>query len=345
MLVRRSEIAHCMTIRPFRWFGLALLSVIILLIGGWCTLVIWFRIPAIEWVRGGFAAMFLVLTLVTAGCLATSRRWVALATYACLCAVVLAWWTTIRPSNDRDWAPDVARSVTGTIEGDRLTVNNVRNFSWWSDTDFDQRWERRNYTLSRLTNVDLILSYWGSEAIAHLIISFGFEDGDRLDFSIETRKQRGEAYSTVAGFFRQYELAIVAADERDVVRVRSNVRGEDVRIYRLRMSPANAQALLREYIMDANDLASSPRWYNTLTGNCTTLVFGMLRTIHPGLLLDYRVLLSGYLPNYAYDLGAVDTSMPFERLRALSRIHDKAAQADAYPDFAAKIRETIPIPY
>jgi hypothetical protein len=89
----------------------------------------------------------------------------------------------------------------------------------------------------------------------------------------------------------------------------------------------------------------SPRWYNTLTGNCTTLVFGMLRTIHPGLLLDYRVLLSGYLPNYAYDLGAVDTSMPFDRLRTLARIHDKAAQADAYPDFATKIRETIPIPH
>ena len=113
------------------------------------------------------------------------------------------------------------------------------------------------------------------------------------------------------------------------MRVRSNVRGEDVRIYRLRMPPMYAQALLREYVADANDLARQPRWYNTLTGNCTTLVFGMLRVIRPGLMLDYRVLLSGYLPNYAYDLGATDTSMPFERLRELSSIHDKAARADA----------------
>src|SRR6202012_4136312 len=119
--------------------------------------------------------------------------------------------------------------------------------------------EVRDYRLSRVSNVDLILSYWGCEAVAHLIVSFGFENGDRLDFSIETRKQRDEAYSTIAGFFKQYELAIVAADERDVVRVRSNVRGEDVRIYRLRMPPRYAQALLREYVAEANDVARAPR--------------------------------------------------------------------------------------
>ena len=330
--------------RLLRWFGLALLSLVILSIGGWCALVVWFRFPASEWVRGGLAVAFLLLALAAAVSLATSRRWIAFGAYACLFAVVLAWWTTMMPSNDREWTPDVAQSVTGTIEGDWLTLNNVRNFWWRSDTDFDQRWEVRHYNLSRVSNVDMILSYWGSEAIAHLIVSFGFTDGDRLDFSIETRKQRGEAYSAIAGFFRQYELAIVAADERDVVRVRSNVRGEDARIFRLKMPPAYAQALLREYIADANDLARSPRWYNTLTANCTTLAFGMIRTIRPGLALDYRVLLSGYLADYAYDLGAIDTSMPFERLRALARIHDRAMQADTALDFSAKIRETIPIP-
>ncbi|HEY2619525.1 MAG TPA: DUF4105 domain-containing protein [Acetobacteraceae bacterium] len=334
-----------MTRRLFRWCGFALLAVVIVLTGAWCALAVWFRFSAGEIVRDLLAAAIVVLTLVTMTCLATSKRWLALAAHAALFVVVLAWWTTITPSNDRDWTPDVARSVTGTIDGDRLVVSNVRNFNWRSDTDFDQRWEQRSYDLSHVANVDLILSYWAGEAIAHLIVSFGFEDGDRLAFSIETRKQRDEAYSTIAGFFRQYELAIVAADERDVVRVRSNIRGEDVRIYRLRMPPTYAQALLREYLADANDLARNPRWYNTLTGNCTTLVFGMFRVIRPGLIPDYRVVLSGYLPNYAYDLGATDTSMPFEQLRELSHIHDKAARADAAPDFAARIREGIPIPH
>lgn len=326
-------------------FGLVLLAIIILLIGGWCALAVWFRLGDSELVRGVSAAAIVTLTLATVGCLATSRRWFALTAYAVLFALVLAWWTTITPSNDRDWAPDVARSVTATIDGDHLVVSNVRNFAWRSDTDFDQRWEQRTYSLSHVSSVDLILSYWAGEAIAHLIVSFGFDDGARLDFSVETRKTRHETYSTIAGFFRQYELAIIAADERDVVRVRSNIRGEDVRIYRLRMQQLYAQALLREYVADANDLARTPRWYNTLTGNCTTLVFDMIRVIRPSLPMDYRVLLSGYLPNYAYDLGATDTSMPFKKLRELSRVHDRAVRADDDPQFSARIREGIPVPH
>ena len=331
--------------RVLCWIGLGLLALAVLAVGGWCALAIWFRFSAGEPVRELLAAAILVLALLTVLCLAGSRRWLVLAVYAGLFAVVLAWWATIRPVGRRDWAPEVARSVTATIDGDRIVVSNVRDFTWRSDTDFDQRWEQRTYDLSQLADVDLVLSYWTGEAIAHLIVSFGFDDGERLDFSIETRKQRGEAYSPIAGFFRQYELAIIAADERDVVRVRSNVRGEDVRIYRLRMSPADGQALLRAYLKDFNDLVRTPRWYNTLTGNCTTLAFDMARVIHPGLPLDYRVLLSGHLPDLAYDLGATDTSMPFEELRERARIRDRSLRADGDPDFSAKIREGLPLPH
>jgi len=190
-----------------------------------------------------------------------------------------------------------------------------------------------------VTDVDLIMSYWAGEPIAHTITSFGFDNAQRLTFSIETRKQNHEGYSSIAGFFKQYELAIVTADERDVVRVRSNIRGEDVRIYRLRMTPKNTRLLLPEHVDELNELARQPRFYNTLTANCTVLVFDMVRVIHPGLPLDIRVLLSGYLPSYAYDLGATDTSISFEMLRALAKIHDKAMQADADPLFSVRIRE------
>jgi hypothetical protein len=326
------------------WIGCALLAVAILLTSAWCSIAVWYQCPAADLVRVVLDGAISLFALVTIAYLTTSRRWLALAVYFGLFTVFVGWWVTIKPTNERNWAPEVARTATATIDGDRLVVRNVRNFAWRSDTDFDQRWEERTYDLSHVTNVDLVMSYWAGEAIAHTTVSFGFDDAPRLAFSIETRKESHEGYSSIAGFFKQYELAIVAADERDVVRVRSNVRGEDVRIYRLRMTPANAQLLLREYVQEINDLAREPRFYNTLTANCTNLVFDMVQVIHPGLPLDIRVLLSGYLPNYAYDLGATDTSVSFERLRELARIHDKAVQADTDPLFSARIREGIPAP-
>jgi Domain of unknown function (DUF4105) len=329
-----------------RWLGLALLAAVILGIGIWWAAAVWYDCGAGEPWRALLAGSPLIFALAAVASLAIPRRWFfALAGYGAAFALFLAWWATITPTNDRNWAPDVARTVTATIDGDRLVVRNVRNFNWRSDSDFDQRWEERTYNLSHLTDVDLIMSYWMGEAIAHTIVSFGFKDQPRLDFSIETRKEKGEGYSSVAGFFKQYELAIVAADERDVVRVRSNVRDEDVRIYRLRMTPADAQRLLREYVMAANELARTPRFYNTATANCTTLVFDMVRVIHPEVTLDPRVILSGYLPNFAYAVGATDTSISFEKLRELSKIHDKALLADGDPNFSARIREGIPVPH
>ena len=316
-----------------------------LLIGAWCSVATWYGCGAGEPARSLLAGTAAIFAISAVACLATRRRWAAFAVYSGAVAVFLAWWATISPASDRDWAPDVSRTLTATIDGDRVVLSNVRNFNWRSETDFDPIWEQRTYYLSRVTDVDLIMSYWMGEAIAHTIVSFWFDDRSRLAFSIETRKESHESYSSIAGFFKQYELSIIAADERDVVRVRSNIRGEDVRIYRLRMTPENARLLLHEYLAEANDLAATPRFYNTLTSNCTTLVFDMVRVIQPGLPLDPRVILAGYLPNYAYAVGATDTTMPFDALRELSRIHDKALRADADFDFSSEIREGIPVPY
>ena len=164
-------------LRMARWIGFASLAATVLLIGAWCALAVWFRYAGGELVRGALAAAIAVLALATVTNLVTSRRRLVFTIYAVVIALVFAWWSTICPSNDRDWQPDVARNVTATIYNDRLVVDNVRNFNWRSDQDFDQRWEQRSYDLSQLHDVDLILSYWSGEAIAHLIVSFGFDDG------------------------------------------------------------------------------------------------------------------------------------------------------------------------
>jgi len=331
-------------LRGARLIGLVLLALVMLLVGLWCTVAVWYQCPTEPW-RSVLTGATALVALACVFALTSRVRWIGFAVFAGCFALFLVWWATISPTDNRDWAPDVARVVTAIVEGDEVEISNVRNFNWRSDTDFDQVWEQRTYRLSQVTDVDLLMSYWMGEPIAHTIVSFGFANGQRLAFSIETRKQRRQSYSSVAGFFKQYELAIVAADERDVVRVRSNVRHEDVRLYRLRVTPEDAQRLLLVYLDEANDLAERPRFYNTLTSNCTTLVFDIARVIHPGLPMDVRVILAGYLPNYAYDVGATDTSISFEKLRKLSHIDAKAALADADPAFSARIREGVPQPH
>ena len=267
--------------RIFRWLGIAVAGLILLCTGLWGALAIWYRLAPTPPLREILASTLLLLAFAAVACLVL-RRWWGVALYGVCFAVALGWWATLQPSNNRAWAEDVARTTSGIVVGDRLVMHDVRNFVWRSDTDFEPNWETRSYDLNKLTSFDLIMSYWAGEAIAHMIVSFGFSDGQQLAFSIEIRKEKTESYSALAGFFRAYELSFIAADERDVIGVRTNVRGEDVRIYRLRVSPAQARALLLEYVAEANDLAGAPRFYNSLTTNCTTQVFHMVRAVPAG---------------------------------------------------------------
>ena len=324
-----------------RSVGKAVAGLILLCTGLWGALAIGLRLAPTPPLREILAGGLLLLALAAVVCVVLRRRW-GIALYGVCFAAVLGWWTTLQPSNNRAWAEDVARTATGIVVGDRLVVHDVRNFVWRSDSDFEPNWETRSYDLSKLKGLDLIMSYWSGEAIAHTIVSFGFSDGQQLAFSIEIRKEKTESYSALAGFFRAYELSFIAADERDVVGVRTNVRGEDVRIYRLRVSPSQTRALLLEYIAEANDLARAPRFYNSLTTNCTTQIFRMVRAIQPGLPLDYRILLAGYVPQFIYDRGAMAAGFPFDVLRDQSHIRGKAASND--PDFSRMIRQGVPAP-
>jgi Domain of unknown function (DUF4105) len=109
--------------------------------------------------------------------------------------------------------------------------------------------------------------------MAHPIASFQFADAPPLCFSIETRKEIGESYSAIAGFFRQFELIYVVADERDLIRVRTNFRrGEDVYLYRTTVPPEKARERFMDYIAALNELHAHPRWYNAATTNCTTSI-------------------------------------------------------------------------
>lgn len=261
-----------------------------------------------------------------------------------LCVLFAAlgfWWSSLTPSNEREWADDVAQTLTGEIKDQTLTLKGVRDFDWHSETDYTIKWEDREYDLSQVKTVDVITSYWGMPAIAHVIVSFGFSDGQYLAFSVEIRRERHEVYSELGGFFKEYELSIIAADENDVVKVRSNVRGEDLYLYRLKISPEMAQNLLKSYVDRANELAQTPRFYHTLTANCTTVVFNMVRGLGHHIPFDYRLLLTGLLPAYLAELGALE-KLDLDTLKAQGRITERALNAHPEDDFSTVIRQGVP---
>lgn len=292
------------------------------------------------------AGAFLLCGLLTALAVGVRRQARAAVTgFALLFAVLLGWWSGIEPSNDRDWQPDVARLAHAEIKGDLVTVRNVRNFAYRSETDYTPHYYDRTYDLGKLRSVDLIAVYWMGPAIAHTILSFGFEGGEQLAISIETRKERGETYSTTRGFFKQYELHYVVADERDVVRLRTSYRKdppEDVYVYRLHGPLENGRRVFLQYMQRINDLQAKPEFYNTLIDNCTTGIW-MNARINPGHVpLSWKVFASGYLPEYLHGVGMLAPGVPFAELQRLGYINPRARAAGDAEDFSRLIRVGLP---
>ena len=308
----------------------------------WGAFALWYQMPgnSVAKALGIFVWSAFSITMIVT--LWQGRLAVGLLVFLVALAGMLIWWTRIPPSNEGLWADDVSQMTTGTVEGNRVVLHNVRNFDWRSKTDYTQRWETRAYDLDRLRSVDMIMSYWDLKAIAHMLISFGFDDGSHVVFSVEIRRQTFQAFSEIGGFFKEFELSIIAADERDVIRVRTNVRGEDDYLYQLQMPQAAMRSLFLGYVDEANMLVEHPRFYNTITVNCTTLVYHMMKRIVGHLPLDYRLLLSGYLPEYVYGVGGLNRSFSLEELRTRGRITDRAKLSDRSPNFSADIREGLP---
>lgn len=259
-----------------------------------------------------------------------------------LCLGVLAWWRTLTPRSDREWETALEKVATARVDGDEVTFENVRAFEYRSVDDFDERWVARRHRLSELRGMDLFLCYWGPRWMAHTIASWEFGGGEHLALSIEVRKRRGETYSAIEGFFRRFELHYVLADERDVIRLRTNFRREDVYLYRLTIQTETARALLLACIGEMNRLAERPRWYNAVTRNCTTAIRDHVKRVSPDDPWDWRILLNGWLDELGYERGNVDTSLPFEELRRRSAIGERARAAGDAPDFSRLIREGLP---
>jgi Domain of unknown function (DUF4105) len=318
-----------------------LLAPLVLAITAWSVGVLYYATAVGPRVRAALAVVFLVAVILAFLRLPVRR---ALAGLLVVFAVILVGWLGIRASNDRDWQPEVSVTPWASLAGDLVTVHGVRNFDYRTEIDFVPRWETRTYDLRALDTVDLVAVYWAGKAIAHIMLSFGFGGRDFVAVSIETRKERTESYSALAGFFRQYELVYIVGDERDLIRVRTTYRSpqEDVYVYRLRPPRENIRRAFLDYVSTMNAMRARPRFYNTLTTNCTTGVLLHSRVNPDAPPWSWKVLLSGYVPAYLYDLGRLDTTRPFPELERLSRVNERAHAADQDPAFSLRIREGLP---
>jgi len=322
--------------------GLLLLGLLMLGVAGWGVLALRYWDHVNPPLRNGLAAAYAVVALVLIIALALPRwRWPAVGLFAALFALLVGCWSTIQPSNARDWVTENAVLAYATIDGDRIGLHNIRNFDYRSETDFTPAYYDRTFDLQQLNAVDLFAVYWMGPAIAHVFLSFGFSDGNHVAVSIEARRERGEGYSSAQGFFRQYELYYVVGDERDLVRLRTNYRHdppEQVYMYRLKGTAENGRRLFLAYLREVNALKEQAQWYNSLTTNCTSNIWLHARVLPGNVPYSWKILLSGYVPEYLYEQGKLDTSVPFEELQRRAQINALAQAADQAAVFSQRIR-------
>jgi hypothetical protein len=322
---------------------------------GWLIAVIWFlgRAVLIAWatlaiyysplpwtgLRLGLAGAFAAFAI-WAFWLSHQRRMTVIAIV--LFFGVVAGWSAIRPSHDRHWRPEVAVMPRALIDSDRVRITGVRDFDYRSRDDFTVRYQEREVLLSHLTALDFYVSYFMAGPVGHTFLSFIFDNAPPLSISIETRPEVGEGFAPIASLFKQFELIYVVGEERDLVGVRTNQRHEAVYLYRLNTSPSDARRLLLVYLARINELADRPEFYHLLTNSCTINIVRYANAAGRSGGVDIRHVLNGLVDNYLYYSGRIDTTLPFDELRQRSLINAAAQAADGAPDFAQRIRASLP---
>lgn len=262
---------------------------------------------------------------------------------AFLCAILifLAVYFSIRPSNDRDWTPDQSILATAEIDGNAITFRNIRNFEYRSTTDYTPSYYDKTFDLEKIKAVYFIVEpFSGYKGAAHTFLSFEFEGDNFVAVSVEIRKEKGEIFSAYKGLMRQYELMYVIADERDVVKLRSNFRKDLVYVYPAKTTKEKMQALFLDIANRVNELAEKPEFYNTITNTCTTNIFSHVNRITPGRIpLSTELLLPENSDRKAFELGLIDTDITsFEDVRKAFLINERAEQFADDPQFSLRIR-------
>lgn len=321
-----------------RWLAHATGHLIQTLLLLWAALAIWFSPVPWVWVRLTVAIAFTAFGIWAFWLTRSRRVWLS---FAAAYVVLLLGWSTIQPKLDRDWRPEVAVLPRAYVSGDDVRIVDVRDFDYRSQDDFTPRYLDRQVRLSRLTGVDFYISYWMPGPVGHTFLSFTFEDAEPISISIEARPEAHEGFAPIGSLFKQFELVYVVGQERDVVGVRTNHRGEDVFLYRISTTPENARRLFLIYLDRINELSERAEFYHLLSNNCTLNIVRYANSIGPSARFDIRHYFNGLFDGYLYQRQLLDASVPFEELRRRASVNKAAQAAGASADFSERIRAEL----
>lgn len=266
-----------------------------------------------------------------------------LVAFGLLIVIFITWQATKQVPTEGDWQTPLAQLSTAEFKGDLVTVKNVRNFRYKGseeEADLVPAYYDRTYDLTKLTKVWYVSEPFKELSVAaHTFLSFEFSNGDYLSISIEARKLKGRKYRLSLGLLRTYPLMYIAADERDAVLVRTNVRKSDVYVYPVRTQ--KGRELLVDMLEEMNNLATEPQWYNTVTDNCTSRIAWHVNRVTPNRISNvaWQSYVTGYADAFALEHGLLDTNLSLEDARKKYYITNRSQQIGDVPDYSKQIRQ------
>lgn len=247
---------------------------------------------------------------------------------------------TTLPRSERAWIPEQNVLATSAIGTSTIEVKNIRNFSYRSATDFDQKYYDESFARGSVKNIWFVLVPFGGHQIAHAFISFEFDDGKFLAVSVEARREVGESYSPIKGLLHQYELAYIVADERDVIGLRTSIHKDNVYLYKINTTKETANNIFEDVLARANKLNQAPEFYNTLTNSCASnLVFHAKNFGNKKIPFDYRLFLPERSDELLYELDILVRDVPPAELKSKHLINDLANENLNQADFSKIIRQ------
>jgi hypothetical protein len=272
--------------------------------------------------------------------LATLLMFILLMASGCQPLMVNSLRDRIRPSNDRDWSPELSVLPTTEFDGNQIHIRNIRNCNYLSDENYVVNHYDKTVRLDDIQSVDfIVVPFKSAPSLAHTMFSFGMRDGSYLGVSVEVRKEKNEEYKPLLGMGNQYEIMYVVADERDLIRLRTRHRDDDVYVYPTVATAQQSQELFANVMRRVNNLAGQPEFYHSVSNNCTTNLAEHVNSLQAKKVpLSWKVLLPGFSAKYAYDLGLLDNRIPFEDLQLISNVNELAERNFDSPQFSQAIR-------